>query len=89
VSEIAGSPWVFLEPRGSERLPAQIALDLRLEKLFTLTGRYKLGLTLDAFNIFNRGVATSLNNQVNGANYGKANGVCDSRYFRVGMKFTF
>jgi hypothetical protein len=89
VSEIAGSPWVFLETRGSERLPAQIALDIRLEKLFTLTGRYKLGLVLDAFNIFNRGVATGLNNQVNGANYGKATGVSDPRYFRVGMKFFF
>jgi len=89
VSEIAGSPWVFLEPRGSRRLPAQVALDLRLEKLFTLTARYKLGLILDAFNIFNRGVANGLYGQVNGANYGKASSVCDPRYFRVGTRFFF
>jgi len=89
VSEIAGSPWVFLEPRGSERLLAQIALDLRLEKLFTLTPRYKLGVILDAFNIFNRGVPTSLYGQVNGPNYKKASGVCDPRYFRVGIRFFF
>ena len=89
VSEIAGSPWVFLETRGSRRLPAQVALDLRLEKLFMFSARYKLSLILDAFNIFNGGVATGLNNQVNGANYGKANNVSDPRYFRVGMRFFF
>jgi hypothetical protein len=89
VSEIAGSPWVFLESRGSRRLPAQIALDLRLEKLFNFTQRYKLSLILDAFNVFNRGVEDGLYGQVDGANYGKANSVCESRYFRVGMKFFF
>ena len=89
VSEIAGSPWVFLETRGSRRLPDQIALDLRLEKLIAFSARYKVSLILDAFNIFNRGVATGLNNQVNGPNYGKASGVSDPRYFRVGMRFFF
>ena len=89
VNEIAGSPWVFLEDRGSERLPDQIALDLRLEKLFTFTDRYRLGLILDAFNIFNRGVPTGVYGQVNGANYRKANSVCDPRYFRVGMRLYF
>jgi hypothetical protein len=89
VSGIAGSPWVFLEPRGSERLPAQIALDLRLEKILALSDLYKLGLILDAFNIFNRGVPTGLYAQANGANYGKASSVCDPRYFRVGARFYF
>jgi hypothetical protein len=89
INEIAGIPWVFLEPAGSRRLPAQVALDLRLEKVFTFTERYKLGLILDAFNIFNRGVATGLNTRVNGADFGKANSVCDPRYFRVGARFFF
>jgi hypothetical protein len=89
VSGISGSPNIFLEPRGAERLPAQIALDLRLEKLFTFTQRFKLGLILDAFNISNRGVQNGLATQVNGANYGKANSVCEPRYFRVGTRFYF
>lgn len=89
VSEIAGSPWVFLEPRGSQRLPAQVALDLRLEKQFAFSPRYKLGLILDAFDVFNRGVPTGVYGQVNGANYGLASGVCDPRYFRVGMRMYF
>jgi len=89
VSEIAGSPWVFLEDRGSERVPDQISLDLRLEKLFTFSERYRLGLILDAFNIFNRGVPTSVYGQVNGPNYGLASSVCDPLYFRVGMRLYF
>jgi Carboxypeptidase regulatory-like domain/TonB dependent receptor-like, beta-barrel len=89
VGEIAGSPWVFLEDRGSERVPNQLALDLRLEKVFTFTERYRLGLILDAFNIFNRGVPTSVYGQVNGPNYGLASSVCDPAYFRVGMRLYF
>ena len=88
-TEIAGSPWVFLEERGAERLPAQVALDLRLEKVFAFTGRYKLGLILDAFNIFNRGVPTGVYGRVNGPNFKLASSVCDPAYFRVGMRFYF
>jgi hypothetical protein len=89
INEIPGRPWVYLESAGSRRLPTQISLDLRMEKLFAFSPRYKLGLILDAFNIFNRGVAAGLNTQVNGANYGKASGVCEPRYFRVGMRLYF
>ena len=89
VSEVAGSPWVYIEPQGSRRLPAQIALDLRLEKLFTFSTQYNMGLILDAFNILNRGAVDGLNTRVNGADYGNANSVCDPRYIRVGMRFNF
>jgi hypothetical protein len=89
VSEVAGSPWVFLEERGSQRLPSQVSLDVRMEKVFEFTPRYKLGVLLDAFNIFNRGVPTSVYGQANGANFGLASGVCDPLYFRVGMRFYF
>ena len=89
VNEIAGSPWVFLTSRGSERLPPYVSLDFRLEKVFAFAARYKLGLILDAFNGFNRGVPTSLYAQANGPNYGKASSVCDPRYFRVGARFYF
>ena len=89
VSEIAGSPWVFLESRGSQRVPDQITLDLRLEKEFMFSSRYRLGFLLDAFNLFNRGVPTSVYGQANGPNYGLASGVNEPLYFRVGTRFTF
>ena len=34
-------------------------LDLRLEKTFTMAQRYKLGLILDVFNVFNTDTITS------------------------------
>ncbi len=43
----------FIEPRGSHHYPMPKILDLRLEKIFTLAGRYRLGLILDVFNVFN------------------------------------
>jgi len=89
VSEIAGAPWVFLEERGLERLPNRTALDLRLEKVFSLSGRHRIGLILDAFNVFNRGVPTGVYGQANGPNYGKASSVCDPRFFRVGVRYSF
>ncbi len=89
VREVAGSPWVFLTPRGSERLPAYLSLDFRLEKVVLLWGRTRLGLILDLFNATNRGVPSSVYGEVNGPNYMKASGVCDPRYFRIGTRFSF
>jgi hypothetical protein len=34
-------------------------LDLRLEKIFTLAKRYRLGLIVDVFNVFNADTITS------------------------------
>ena len=87
--DVAGSPWVFVTSRGSERLPAYMSVDFRLEKVFPIKGRAKLGLILDVFNATNRGVPTSVYGEVNGPNYRKAGGVCDPRYFRVGTRFFF
>jgi len=83
------NPVIFIEPRGDRRLPTQIAIDLRLEKIFTFSSRYRLGLIFDAFNIINRGVETELEARVNHANFGKATSVCEPLYFRVGMRFYF
>jgi hypothetical protein len=49
----------------------------------------KLGIMFDAFNVFNRGVETSLYSNVGLVNYGKAGTVCEPRYFRVGLRFYF
>jgi len=34
-------------------------LDLRLEKIFTLAAKYRLGLIFDVFNVFNTNTVTS------------------------------
>jgi hypothetical protein len=50
-----GRVTFFAEPRGSYHYPIQNILDLRLEKVFTLAGKYRLGLMFDVFNVLNAG----------------------------------
>jgi hypothetical protein len=44
---------IFTEPRGSHHYPMQKILDIRLEKIFTLAEKYRLGIIFDVFNVFN------------------------------------
>jgi len=48
-----GRVVVFAEPRGSGRYSTQSTLDLRLEKIFMIGDRYRLGLIADILNVFN------------------------------------
>jgi len=54
-----GNITFFAEPRGSHHYPMRKYLDLRLEKIFTLAGKYRLGLIFDVFNVFNTNTVTS------------------------------
>jgi hypothetical protein len=77
---ISGYPWTtrcrterlaqglvtfFAEPRGSHGYDMQKILDVRLEKIFTLGGKYRLGLIADVFNVFNANTITSWGTLVN------------------------
>jgi len=85
----AGRPSIYLDERGSNRLPTWTSFDLRLEKTFALDERRKIGLILDAFNIFNTGIETWIGTNINSVYYGRATSVSDPRYFRVGLRFFF
>jgi hypothetical protein len=54
-----------VEPAGKYRYPMNTQLDLRLEKTFTLAGKYRLGLVFDIFNVFNADTLTSWGGTVN------------------------
>jgi hypothetical protein len=54
-----GSIDLNLEPRGSRRTEGQQLLDLRLEKVFNV-GINRLGLYMDAENLFNAGFVTAV-----------------------------
>jgi hypothetical protein len=41
------------ETAGSRHYPMATSLDMRLEKVFTLASKYRLGLIFDIFNVFN------------------------------------
>jgi len=48
-----GQITFFTEARGSNHYPIQKILNLRLEKIFTLAKKYRLGVMFDVFNVFN------------------------------------
>lgn len=54
-----GRETIFTEPRGSRRYDDQMNLDIRLEKTVTLANKYRVGLMLDIFNVFNENTITS------------------------------
>jgi len=59
-----GRVTFYAEPRGSNHYPMTKNLDLRLEKVFTLAGKYRLGLMVDVFNVFNSNTLTSWGTRV-------------------------
>jgi len=85
----SGRPDVFLEPRGSHRVPAIIDLGVRLEKNFNLSQRYRVGLIVDIFNALNRGIELQVDSRVDSENFGKATWVVDPRSFRLSLRFFF
>lgn len=54
----------FTEPRGSNHYPMEKILDLRLEKTFMLAEKFRLGLMLDIFNVFNDETITSWGTEI-------------------------
>lgn len=85
----SGSPLVFLDSRGSQRLPTRIDLDFRLEKSFRIREGMRFGLIVDVFNAINRGIETGVYSTVTTSYFGKAKTVNDGRYIRVGARLLF
>jgi len=54
-----GTVTFFAEPRGSNHYPMEKILSFRLEKIFTLADKYRLGLMVDVFNVFNANTINS------------------------------
>ncbi len=97
-----GRVTFLAEPRGSNHYPTQNLLDLRLEKIFTLAGKYRLGLMVDVFNVFNEDTITSFGTRIGydwypstHANYTPSTdghslyGIVRPRQARVGVRVIF
>lgn len=89
VSGIYGNPIVDIEKPGSRKLPSYTALDLRVEKSFTIKGDMRLAGYLDVYNVFNRQRAVEAEDRIDYPEYGKALGVNYGREFRLGVRFYF
>lgn len=60
-----GRRTILTEKKGSRRYENQTTLDLRIEKTFMFKDRFRLGLMLDIFNVFNDDSITSWGTTVN------------------------
>jgi hypothetical protein len=79
---------IFGLPRGSNRLPSQNTLDLRLEKQFSiLNGQFRI--TADIFNVFNSGTITGVEANWSYDNFGEPISFVDSRQIHLGLRYTF
>jgi hypothetical protein len=93
-----GRVTFYAEPRGSNHHDLAKILDVRLEKVFTLASRYRLGVILDAFNVFNASTITNWATRIGydyvPGEYPSTNGhvlydIVTPRQFRVGVRLIF
>jgi hypothetical protein len=93
-----GRVTFYAEPRGSNQYPMQKVLDVRLEKVFTLAEKYRLGLILDVFNVFNADTITNWGTRIGydwvGGNYPSTDGhelygIVNPRQVRLGLRLMF
>jgi hypothetical protein len=88
----------LLEPRGTERNPAERIVDLSFEKVIPLTGRDRLGVYMQILNAFNASTITSTQNRVpnvsiagveNPVLYGAPGTIFAARQINIGARWSF
>ncbi len=93
-----GRITLLRRPRGSNHYPMQTTLDLRLEKIFTLAGKYRLGVIFDVFNVFNDDTITSWGTRIGydwfendwpSLNGHQLYGIARPRQARLGLRLIF
>jgi len=97
-----GRRYINTEPRGSRRYPYKMTLDFRLEKTFMVAEKYRIGLMMDIFNVFNSDTITSWGTRVDydwtphefdpdapGPDGHEVYNLLEPRAFRLGIRFFF
>ncbi len=94
-----GRVTFFTEQRGSNHYPMYNILDLRLEKVFTIAGKYRLGVMLDVFNLLNDNTITSWGTRIGYDWYTDGTypstgghdlyGLVEPRQARIGLRLIF
>ena len=88
----------FAEPRGTNHYPILNVLDLRLEKVFVLEKRYRLGVIFDIFNVLNANTVRDWGTRIGydwvPGDYPSTNGhelysIASPRQARVGIRLIF
>ena len=93
-----GRVTFFAEERGSNHYPVQPTLDMRLEKIFTIAQKYRLGVMFDVFNLLNDDTINSWGTRIGyDWNYGdypstdghELYGIARPRQARIGIRVIF
>ena len=95
-----GRETIYTEAMGSRRYPTRTNLDLRLEKTFTIAEKYRIGLMVDIFNVFNANTITSWGSRTEYdwyedlSDYAASDGhqvygLVNPRAIRLGVRFFF
>ncbi len=88
-----GRQEMFIEPRGSNRLPAQTSVDVKLDKEFHLGGAKRVGVQFEVFNLMNNSTVTSVTyrtpTSASGTPVGTPQGLVEPRrmFFSATYKF--
>jgi hypothetical protein len=87
---------VFLEARGSRHTPVLSVADVRVEKLFNLGARNRLGAYVDMTNLFNANTVIAVQSRVPSivvfdapVSFGNPAGITTSRQLQVGARWSF
>jgi outer membrane receptor protein involved in Fe transport len=86
-----GAVTIYVEPRGTEKMPDQHLLDVRLEKTFNVW-RGQIGLQVDAYNLFNNNRATSVGSLTNvdwSSTLQRVYSIMSPRYIQFGVVYRF
>jgi hypothetical protein len=85
-----GFKEINAEPRGSERFPEELYLDVRAEKVFRLGSRVRAKISLDVFNLFNRDTNLDwVSTQAESPNYLVPTRIVSPRIAMVGLQLEF
>jgi len=93
-----GRVTFFTEPRGTHHYKMRNILDLRVEKVFTLAKKYRLGVIFDVFNALNDDTITSWGTRIGydwiPGDYPSTDGhelysLVDPRQVRIGIRLIF
>ncbi len=93
-----GRVTFFAESRGAHHYDMEKVLDMRLEKIFTFAGKYRLGVLFDVFNLFNANTITAWGTRIgydwNPGTFPSSDGheslsILRPRQARVGIRLIF
>lgn len=84
-----GSSYILADPAGAKyRYKPKSNLDVRLQKDFRLGSKVKVGVLVDAFNLFNTGTVTEVITDA-GDEFGNTVSIVYPRRFRAGLRIYF